>query len=290
MQELQPVPGMAGRLFGAGAAANGGSSEAAQQEARKVRCPRCESPNTKFCYYNNYNLAQPRHFCKACRRYWTKGGHLRNVPVGGGCRKHKPKRPAAAAVDGSDRNGKIPHSGCAGASSSPAADGDAPVSSAFSVVTEPSGISSGPSSSVAEAGAGTASCAAGDMRTLLVPPPAPVFSDQAAVFASLFATPRPLPAFSSSSAHSMAEERVASSLAEQQSLDSDAAAAGTEPFSGSARPDGALAAGASDWPTAASGAGVFELAGGIAGDASLPEYWNPESWTDPDPDPTIYLP
>ncbi|RAZ36360.1 hypothetical protein DK853_48805, partial [Klebsiella oxytoca] len=20
--------------------------------------------NTKFCYYNNYNLTQPRHFCK----------------------------------------------------------------------------------------------------------------------------------------------------------------------------------------------------------------------------------
>uniref|UniRef100_J3MYG1 Dof zinc finger protein n=1 Tax=Oryza brachyantha TaxID=4533 RepID=J3MYG1_ORYBR len=29
----------------------------------------------------------PRHFCKSCRRYWTKGGSLRNVPVGGGSRK-----------------------------------------------------------------------------------------------------------------------------------------------------------------------------------------------------------
>ncbi|XP_078163563.1 uncharacterized protein LOC144558595 [Carex rostrata] len=54
-----------------------------------VKCPRCDSTNTKFCYYNNYNLSQPRHFCKACRRYWTKGGVLRNVPVGGGCRKSK---------------------------------------------------------------------------------------------------------------------------------------------------------------------------------------------------------
>ncbi|GJN03853.1 hypothetical protein PR202_ga21341 [Eleusine coracana subsp. coracana] len=50
-------------------------------------CPRCESRDTKFCYYNNYNTAQPRHFCKGCRRYWTKGGTLRNVPVGGGTRK-----------------------------------------------------------------------------------------------------------------------------------------------------------------------------------------------------------
>lgn len=44
--------------------------------------------NTKFCYYNNYNLSQPRHFCKACRRYWTKGGALRNIPVGGGTRRN----------------------------------------------------------------------------------------------------------------------------------------------------------------------------------------------------------
>ncbi|KAL6844678.1 hypothetical protein ACP4OV_025337 [Aristida adscensionis] len=50
-------------------------------------CPRCESRDTKFCYYNNYNTSQPRHFCRSCRRYWTKGGSLRNVPVGGGTRK-----------------------------------------------------------------------------------------------------------------------------------------------------------------------------------------------------------
>lgn len=51
------------------------------------KCPRCDSPNTKFCYYNNYSLSQPRYFCKTCRRYWTQGGTLRNVPVGGGSRK-----------------------------------------------------------------------------------------------------------------------------------------------------------------------------------------------------------
>ncbi|KDP31874.1 hypothetical protein JCGZ_12335 [Jatropha curcas] len=63
-------------------AANNSTSE-------NLRCPRCDSSNTKFCYYNNYNLTQPRHFCKTCRRYWTKGGALRNVPIGGGCRKNK---------------------------------------------------------------------------------------------------------------------------------------------------------------------------------------------------------
>lgn len=54
-----------------------------------IKCPRCDSTHTKFCYYNNYSLTQPRYFCKTCRRYWTKGGTLRNIPVGGGCRKNK---------------------------------------------------------------------------------------------------------------------------------------------------------------------------------------------------------
>lgn len=54
-----------------------------------VKCPRCESPDTKFCYYNNYSTTQPRYFCKNCKRYWTDGGTLRNVPVGGGLRKNK---------------------------------------------------------------------------------------------------------------------------------------------------------------------------------------------------------
>lgn len=67
-----------------------------------LKCPRCDSSNTKFCYYNNYSLSQPRHFCKACKRYWTRGGTLRNVPVGGGCRKNKRiKRPSAASASSS---------------------------------------------------------------------------------------------------------------------------------------------------------------------------------------------
>ncbi|ERN04917.1 dof zinc finger protein DOF5.3 isoform X1 [Amborella trichopoda] len=76
------------------------SSSLMQQERRlkpqpeqALKCPRCDSTNTKFCYYNNYSLSQPRYFCKACRRYWTKGGSLRNVPVGGGCRKNKRSTP-----------------------------------------------------------------------------------------------------------------------------------------------------------------------------------------------------
>ncbi|XP_050367843.1 cyclic dof factor 4 [Argentina anserina] len=55
-----------------------------------IPCPRCKSMETKFCYFNNYNVNQPRHFCKGCQRYWTAGGALRNVPVGSGRRKTKP--------------------------------------------------------------------------------------------------------------------------------------------------------------------------------------------------------
>lgn len=66
----------------------------AQQKTLKkpdkiLPCPRCNSMDTKFCYYNNYNVNQPRHFCKSCQRYWTSGGTMRNVPVGAGRRKNK---------------------------------------------------------------------------------------------------------------------------------------------------------------------------------------------------------
>ncbi|XP_051136415.1 dof zinc finger protein DOF3.1-like [Andrographis paniculata] len=67
-------------------------------EQEQLKCPRCDSTNTKFCYYNNYNLSQPRHFCKSCRRYWTKGGALRNIPVGGGSRKHAKRATSSSSA------------------------------------------------------------------------------------------------------------------------------------------------------------------------------------------------
>ncbi|KAJ6402106.1 hypothetical protein OIU84_014228 [Salix udensis] len=80
-------------------------SQPQQQQQQALKCPRCDSSNTKFCYYNNYSLSQPRHFCKACKRYWTRGGTLRNVPVGGGCRKNKRvRRPASAAELGANNS------------------------------------------------------------------------------------------------------------------------------------------------------------------------------------------
>ncbi|KDP31390.1 hypothetical protein JCGZ_11766 [Jatropha curcas] len=91
MQDIHSIGG-GGRLFGGG----GGDRRLRphhHQNHQALKCPRCDSLNTKFCYYNNYNLSQPRHFCKNCRRYWTKGGVLRNVPIGGGCRKTKRSKP-----------------------------------------------------------------------------------------------------------------------------------------------------------------------------------------------------
>ncbi|KAG8367051.1 hypothetical protein BUALT_Bualt16G0032200 [Buddleja alternifolia] len=69
-------------------AAKTGHVGAPPPEPEHLPCPRCDSTNTKFCYYNNYNFSQPRHFCKSCRRYWTHGGTLRDIPVGGGSRKN----------------------------------------------------------------------------------------------------------------------------------------------------------------------------------------------------------
>lgn len=60
-----------------------------KKPGKLIPCPRCDSVDTKFCYYNNYNVNQPRHFCKSCQRYWTAGGTLRNVLVGAGRRKNK---------------------------------------------------------------------------------------------------------------------------------------------------------------------------------------------------------
>ncbi|XP_062116850.1 dof zinc finger protein DOF5.4 [Humulus lupulus] len=95
MQDVHSIGG-GGRFF-AGSGGGGAAGDRRlrphhnhnQTQQQALKCPRCDSLNTKFCYYNNYNLSQPRHFCKNCRRYWTKGGVLRNVPVGGGCRKTK---------------------------------------------------------------------------------------------------------------------------------------------------------------------------------------------------------
>ncbi|KAL6177964.1 hypothetical protein ACLB2K_049485 [Fragaria x ananassa] len=95
MQDIQPSFG--GRFFGGAGGGDRRLRPHHNHNHQALKCPRCDSLNTKFCYYNNYNLSQPRHFCKSCRRYWTKGGVLRNVPVGGGCRKTKRSKPKSSS-------------------------------------------------------------------------------------------------------------------------------------------------------------------------------------------------
>ncbi|GFY87702.1 DNA binding with one finger 2.4 [Actinidia rufa] len=87
-------------------AESGGGRKGPPEQA--LKCPRCDSSNTKFCYYNNYSLTQPRYFCKTCRRYWTKGGALRNVPIGGGCRKNKKGSKSSSSSSFSGDDSKIP--------------------------------------------------------------------------------------------------------------------------------------------------------------------------------------
>ncbi|XP_057737587.1 dof zinc finger protein DOF5.4-like [Arachis stenosperma] len=102
MQDSPSTAPAGGRFFGGGVGDR--RLRPHNQHQEPLKCPRCDSLNTKFCYYNNYNLSQPRHFCKNCRRYWTNGGVLRNVPVGGGCRKSKSKRSNAKSKKSNNNN------------------------------------------------------------------------------------------------------------------------------------------------------------------------------------------
>ncbi|XP_057416068.1 dof zinc finger protein DOF3.4-like [Lotus japonicus] len=52
-------------------------------EEQQMKCPRCKSLDTRFCYFNNHSRSQPRYYCKECKRRWTLGGALRDIPIGG---------------------------------------------------------------------------------------------------------------------------------------------------------------------------------------------------------------
>ncbi|XP_062220175.1 dof zinc finger protein 4-like [Phragmites australis] len=278
MQEFQSIPGLAGRLFGGAGAADLGRAQAPQGPGARcggvlpaaaapeaVKCPRCESTNTKFCYYNNYNLSQPRHFCKSCRRYWTKGGVLRNVPVGGGCRKAK--RSSSSSLSASS------------APSTPTStDAKNPRRSSASLPRSNSGSTSTTVAAAATSPTAPATTSSNNIDATShhtnpfatdVAPPAPIFTDQAAALASLFAPPLPPPLSAFSFTAQPKEERVASVLQ----------------LAGQAAPEVPTSTSADMMPFAPLDAGIFEL-----GDASAAAYWNAGScWTDVH-DPSVYLP
>lgn len=56
------------------------------------KCPRCDSVNTRFCYFNNHKTSQPRYICKNCKRFWTQGGNVRNIQSNGGEQRMKRAR------------------------------------------------------------------------------------------------------------------------------------------------------------------------------------------------------
>jgi Dof domain, zinc finger len=83
-----------------GSGADGSSRPKLPRPTGIQPCPRCNSTETKFCYYNNYNIKQPRYYCKGCQRYWTAGGTLRDVPVGAGRRRTKGTRSQEDTLSG----------------------------------------------------------------------------------------------------------------------------------------------------------------------------------------------
>ncbi|CAD6242583.1 unnamed protein product [Miscanthus lutarioriparius] len=306
MQEFQSFPGLAGLLFGGAGAGDlqraqahahaqqgpgarcGGVSPAAPPEA--VKCPRCESTNTKFCYYNNYNLSQPRHFCKSCRRYWTKGGVLRNVPVGGGCRKTK--RASSSSSSATSSVPSTPTSGDAAANKNPRRasassprstnSGSASPTAAAATTLAPTPTSTTPAtpSSNSSVAAFTTSSHhhSNPFSTIdVVAPPAPIFADQAAALASLFAPPPPppFPVFTFA-AQPKVEAPTTPSEVQLVAGQGQAAAPSSSSVSEDMAPFASLDA-----------AGIFEL-----GDAaSAAAYWNAGScWTDVVHDPSMYLP
>ncbi|KAJ1280811.1 hypothetical protein BS78_04G261600 [Paspalum vaginatum] len=300
MQEFQSIPGLAGRLFGGAAAADlrraqahhhhhhqgpgarcgGVSPAAAAPEA--VKCPRCESTNTKFCYYNNYNLSQPRHFCKSCRRYWTKGGVLRNVPVGGGCRKAKrssssssssassaPSTPTSADAAKYPRRASASSPRSNSGSASPTAAATTPTPTPTPRPTTPATPSSNSVAAVTRHHHHTS-----PFSTVDVAPPAPIFADQAAALASLFAPPPPPPPLP-----------VFGFAADAQPKEEAAAAASALQLAGQAAPPPPEPADMTPFASLDT-SGMFEL----GDDASAAAYWHAGScWTDVQ-DPSMYLP
>ncbi|KAF5201256.1 hypothetical protein FRX31_009157 [Thalictrum thalictroides] len=61
-----------------------------------LKCPRCESANTKFFSYKNQDKSKPCHFCNDCQQHWTLYGKLRDFPVSGGKRERRQPETSAS--------------------------------------------------------------------------------------------------------------------------------------------------------------------------------------------------
>ncbi|CAN6289134.1 unnamed protein product [Urochloa humidicola] len=97
------------------------------QPASGLVCPRCRSTETKFCYYNNYSLSQPRHFCKTCRRYWIHGGALRDLPFSSSVRRRRGRNKSSNDKHTSSKLALCTTSGTGRGSSSSSSSGGATI-------------------------------------------------------------------------------------------------------------------------------------------------------------------
>ncbi|KAL9416004.1 hypothetical protein AB3S75_039240 [Citrus x aurantiifolia] len=93
--QLPPIPSAPHHVVGVGGAPGGAGSIRPGSMADRARLAKI--PHT-----------EPRHFCKACRRYWTRGGALRNVPVGGGCRRNKKSKSSSSSSKSPANNTEKP--------------------------------------------------------------------------------------------------------------------------------------------------------------------------------------
>ncbi|OEL16479.1 hypothetical protein BAE44_0022503 [Dichanthelium oligosanthes] len=95
---------------------SGGSGEAKafQKPDAILPCPRCNSVDTKFCYFNNYNEKQPRHYCRNCpakedEANTSSGSQVvLDLVLGSGDKKEERScLPSAAVASGSSDNSEV---------------------------------------------------------------------------------------------------------------------------------------------------------------------------------------
>ncbi|KAK6153498.1 hypothetical protein DH2020_013137 [Rehmannia glutinosa] len=275
-----------------------------------LKCPRCDSLNTKFCYYNNYNLSQPRHFCKSCRRYWTKGGVLRNVPVGGGCRKTKRTKQKTSGGAGEapprERSSNAQSSSSESSSLTAAATTtDATPTSATNAVAEegsavPSNTTSNPAvvydfpdSSFFNANPNFDHHQT--MANQSTPPDGQIFTTEMGSFTSLMASSAEMMSFGMSDIPTTSYGRVQQGNQAPVEDNSGLGMVGTttveeykmQNMTGGMSNDGLAAA--VDWGSGSGGGGggdqeLFDLTAAVD-----PAYWSQHQWTDNDPS-LNYLP
>ncbi|KAK8968847.1 Dof zinc finger protein DOF5.4 [Platanthera guangdongensis] len=272
MQDFRSFAELSGRIFGGGVADGGDSPDSRRLKAYpsamagplhpppQLKCPRCESLNTKFCYYNNYNLSQPRHFCKSCRRYWTRGGVLRNVPVGGGCRK--PKRSSSKSSSESTSTDKDRRRQTSGSLSSTDSSALTPIADGPAIPFNSSSSNSNPCNP---------SFPVSDIP-LFPTPPVEIFSDASANFSS---NDQSILRFNFRDSPLLRHPDPA-----HRTLDEDfiyQAASDHDP------PPGREAVRSFEWAPAVDPS-IYEL----SGTADPAAYWNHGHWCDGDP--SLYLP